>query len=196
MVNRPKDKGTSAETEVVKYLRVNGWPRAERRALTGSMDKGDVANVWGLAIEVKYANAGMKVGPWLVETGIERIHAGADHGILVVKPRGLGARRVGSWYALMNHADFELLRHKAMPFGVTHPVKIRNGPATYFTAGTLHGQLSAGLAPGLLDEDEILALLLRPRGAMEDQGSWYRVMCLDHMVRLLHAAGYEDWDGR
>lgn len=196
MVNRPKDKGTSAETAVVQYLRVNGWPRAERRALTGSMDKGDIANVWGLAIEVKYANAGMKIGPWLVETGIERINAGADHGILVVKPRGLGARRVGSWYAIMSHSDFTLLQHKAMPHGMQPLVEVRDGPATYFTAATLHAQLAAGLAPMLLAGKEVLALLLRPRGGMDSQDSWYRVMCLDHMIRLLHAAGYEDWDER
>lgn len=195
MVNRPKAKGTSAETAVVEYLRVNGWPRAERRALTGSMDKGDVANVWGLAIEVKYANAGMKVGPWLVETGIERINAGADHGVLVIKPKGLGARRVGSWYAVMSHSDFALLQRKAEPFGATAVVRVREGPATYFTASTLHHQLEVGLAAGL-DDGEVLALLLRPRGGKDNLDSWYRVMCLDHMIRLLHAAGYEDWDGR
>jgi hypothetical protein len=196
MVNRPKAKGTSAETAVVEYLRINGWPRAERRALTGSLDKGDIANVWGLAIEVKYANAGMKVGPWLVETGVERINAGADHGILVVKPRGLGARRVGSWYAIMSHCDFELLCRKAMPVGLQATLRVRDGPVTHFTAATLTNQLGAGLAAGMLQDDEILALLLRPRGAMDNKDGWYRVMCLDHMIRLLHAAGYEDWDGR
>jgi hypothetical protein len=139
----------------------------------------------------------MKVGPWLVETGIERLHAGADHGILIVKPRGLGARRVGSWYAMMSHYDFDLLCSKAMPMGDLKPVvSVRHGPSTYFTAATLTAQLKIGLAPGLLSEHEILALLLRPRGAADSQDSWYRVMCLDHMIRLLHAAGYEDWDVR
>lgn len=62
MVNRPKDKGTWAETRVTEFLRDNGWPYAERRALAGVTDKGDITGCPGLVFEVKYANAGIRMG--------------------------------------------------------------------------------------------------------------------------------------
>lgn len=48
-------KGTSWETSIVRYLRDQGWPHAERRALRGSNDCGDVAGVPLVCIEAKSA---------------------------------------------------------------------------------------------------------------------------------------------
>jgi Holliday junction resolvase len=53
-VSKSKDKGTAAEREVVRYLQT-WWPAAERRALSGNKDKGDVAGIPGVCIEIKAA---------------------------------------------------------------------------------------------------------------------------------------------
>jgi len=44
-------KGTAWETAIVGYLRGRGAPHAERRALNGSNDRGDIAGIPGLVIE-------------------------------------------------------------------------------------------------------------------------------------------------
>jgi hypothetical protein len=48
-MTRSKDKGTAAESLVVKYLQSTYWPHAERRALSGGLDKGDITGTPGLA---------------------------------------------------------------------------------------------------------------------------------------------------
>ncbi len=193
---RPRDKGTIAETAVVGFLRDNGWPYAERRALHGAMDKGDVTGIPGLAMEVKWANAGMKIGPWLTETGIERLNAAAEHGVLVVKPLGLGVTRVESWYAVMVQEDF--LRLKTLvdaallvSFHTNGPLApiVLDGPVTHYTAATLRWSLNV-TALGKLAPAEVLVLTLRPPGTKDRPDAWYRVTTLGQMVRLLHAAGY------
>jgi hypothetical protein len=108
-VNRSKAKGTAAETAVVGYLR-QWFPRAERRALHGAQDRGDIAGVPRAAVEVK---AGVKpsFGAWLAEAERERIAAGAMFGAVVHKPRGVGGTRVADWHVVMTLATFaQLLR--------------------------------------------------------------------------------------
>jgi hypothetical protein len=189
MVNRSKQKGTSTETLVVNYLRENGWPFAERRALAGSLDKGDVSGMPGIAVEVKYGNGTLKIGPWLTETGIERLNAGADHGVLVVKPFGMGERSVGSFYAVMVSGDFDRLVAQAA--AASWPIFVVNGQPWPYSARTLKqefaGSGSLNLAPR-----EVFALALKPPGAKDSPERWYRVMTLHHMTRLLRAAGYGD----
>jgi hypothetical protein len=87
MVNKPKIKGTAAEGLVVRVLR---WlfPYAERRALAGVNDKGDVSGtpfVW----EVK-AVRNLSLPGALRETEVERVNAGAAYGFLVIKLNGYG----------------------------------------------------------------------------------------------------------
>lgn len=48
MTNRPKAIGTAAETAVVRYLAAHGFPAAERRALHGATDLGDITGTPGL----------------------------------------------------------------------------------------------------------------------------------------------------
>lgn len=201
MVNRPRAKGTVAESAVVTYLRDNGWPHAERRSLNGALDRGDVTGIPGLAMEVKWANAGMKIGPWLTETGIERLNAGADHGILVVKPLGMGVVNVASWYAVMVQEDFTKLKSLVdnavyQQFHLNQVVGpfIVDGPETHYTAATLRWSLNT-VARSKLAPAEVLVLTLRPPGTKDKPEAWYRVTTLDQMVRLLHAAGYGDPDG-
>jgi Holliday junction resolvase len=80
---KSKAKGTTAEREVVRYLQ-NWWPAAERRALSGNKDKGDVAGIPGVVVEVKAA-ATQNIPAWKRETLKEMENAGAARCMLVVK---------------------------------------------------------------------------------------------------------------
>jgi Holliday junction resolvase len=80
---KSKAKGTTAEREVVRYLQ-NWWPAAERRALSGNKDKGDVAGIPGVVVEVKAAKT-LQLAAWQRETLVERENAGVDLCVLVVK---------------------------------------------------------------------------------------------------------------
>ncbi len=53
MANPSKQKGTAAETAVVLWLIANGFPYATRTPLAGSNDRGDIAGIPGLVVEVK-----------------------------------------------------------------------------------------------------------------------------------------------
>src|SRR5690606_4660297 len=50
---KPRDTGTRAETAVVRYRRDHGWPHAERRALRGNQDAGDITGTPGVCWSVK-----------------------------------------------------------------------------------------------------------------------------------------------
>lgn len=99
-----KAKGTAAETAVATYLNTWGW-LAERRALSGAVDKGDIAGLPGVVVEVK-AGARLCIPQWLAETETERVNADASVGLLVVKPKGVGYTKVGQWWTIqpLSHA--------------------------------------------------------------------------------------------
>ncbi|OEJ24306.1 hypothetical protein AS594_07185 [Streptomyces agglomeratus] len=94
MSTKSKAKGTKAESEVVKYLQ-EWWPAAERRALSGNKDKGDVAGIPKVVIEVKAA-ATQLLTAWCRETWTEMENAGATTCVLVVKRP---YKSVGQWDA-------------------------------------------------------------------------------------------------
>lgn len=190
MVNRPRAKGTLAETAVVDFLRGHGWPQAERRALNGAVDRGDITGTPGVVWEVKYAGTVMKIGPWLQETHTERLNAVAAYGVLVVKPSGLGVTKVGSWYAVMTDGDFGRLMSQASQLAWGHLI-LRDQAPMHYTAATLRYQLNRATTVNLLP-GELVALLLRPPKTKERPEAWYRVMTLEHMTYLLRAAGYGD----
>ena len=85
MVNRPKIAGTRFETDVCNYLREHGFPLAERRALSGGLDKGDIVNAVH-TYECK-ATKSIDLAAGLKETEIERTNAGTEFGFLIVKRR-------------------------------------------------------------------------------------------------------------
>lgn len=106
-MNKSKATGTTFESQVVAYLRDNGFPQAERRALAGSTDLGDVTGCPGLVIECKGGKAAEnasdgQVDAWLLETDRERANAGADIGVLVMKRKAIGAGNAGRWWAVMD----------------------------------------------------------------------------------------------
>lgn len=111
-MSRSKDKGTWAETKTVEYLQANGFPTAERRALAGTNDLGDILTGPGLVWEVKN-HARYAIPAWMTETETERINANADFGILVVKPVGVGEKRVGDWWCVLTLSQLTLLLREA-----------------------------------------------------------------------------------
>lgn len=110
-MSKAKQKGTLAETAVVELLK-QVWPTAERRALSGINDKGDVAGINQIAIEVKNQKS-YKISEWLKETKQEQLNAKADYGVLVIKPNGVGVSRVQDWWAVIPLSDLITLLQKA-----------------------------------------------------------------------------------
>lgn len=105
-MSRSKDKGTKAETGVVGAVRRLVYPHAERRALHGSTDLGDITGTPGVCWEVKGGEAAWNasdglIDRWLVETELERRNAGADIGILVVQRRGISPANAHRWPAYL-----------------------------------------------------------------------------------------------
>ena len=116
MSNPSKAKGTSAEVAVLKYVRAHGYPWAERLALTGAHDQGDISLLPGrlVVVEVKAHATGATGQPteslltqWMAQTAAERVNAGADHGVLVVKRKG--TTDVGRWWAYVTAGAFASL---------------------------------------------------------------------------------------
>jgi len=115
MVNRPKAIGTAAETAVVRAARTNGFGTAERRALAGAADRGDILLCPGAILEVKGGDAArhasdLDIDRWLNETDTERRHADADIALLVVQRRGVGAPNAHRWWAWIRLGNLEQLR--------------------------------------------------------------------------------------
>ena len=96
MTNKSKQKGTAFESAIVAYLK-EWWPNVERRALSGNLDRGDIAGIDGVVIEAKNAQK-MDLSGWSNETAAEVVNAAADLGILVVKRR---MKPVSEAYAIM-----------------------------------------------------------------------------------------------
>ena len=87
MSNRNKATGVRWENAVVELFRTSGWPIAERRALHGANDKGDVVGVPLVVAECKAAKT-LRLGEWLAECDAEIVNADADTGAVWVKRHG------------------------------------------------------------------------------------------------------------
>lgn len=90
-------KGTRAESLLVDYLRSRGWRYAERRALNGAKDRGDVAGIPGVVIEVKSA-ARVELAEWVKEARVEALNDNAPVWFVVAKANGKGQAK--DWYAI------------------------------------------------------------------------------------------------
>jgi hypothetical protein len=97
-VNKSKIKGTSAETAVVNWLVSKGRKHVERRALAGLLDRGDIAGIPSVVIEVKNCKA-ISLSAWLKELEVEMINDKAETGVVIHKKSG--TQDVGKWYATM-----------------------------------------------------------------------------------------------
>lgn len=96
-----KAKGRETENQAVEWLRAQGWTEAERRRLQGVLDKGDIAGVPGMCIEVKSA-ATWKPVQWLRETTVETANAGEPIGFCMARPKG--GTNVDDWVIMMTPA--------------------------------------------------------------------------------------------
>jgi hypothetical protein len=112
-VNKPKAIGTRAETAVARYLQANGFPHAERRALRGRQDAGDITGTPGVCWEVKGGELARNasdtlVAEWLKDTERERIAADEQTGVLVLQRRQVGPANAGRWWAVLT---VDAIRH-------------------------------------------------------------------------------------
>lgn len=105
-----KARGTAHETAIVNYLKVNGFPLTERRALSGNKDRGDIAGVMpGLVIEAKSQNR-ISLAEWVDEAEVEGRNDGADLAVVWAKRKGKGS--VGDGYVVMTGRQFVDLLHR------------------------------------------------------------------------------------
>jgi len=163
---RPRAIGTDAERAVVRYLQATGWPAAERRALRGRQDAGDITGTPGICWEVKGGDQARRasdrdVAQWLAEAERERQAADADVAVLVLQRAGVGAPRAGRWWAIV-------------PLWA----------ATYLQAMTDR----ADGAPAYTGGADLYAI-----GASDPRTPWMRAparLLLADAVALLRAAGY------
>ncbi len=95
-MSKSKQKGTAAETAVVKYFKENGFPKVERRALQGSLDKGDISGIQDVCLEIKDHRT-MNLSGWVKELEVEMQNSQALTGAVIHKKRG--TLDVGEWYA-------------------------------------------------------------------------------------------------
>jgi len=103
-MNKPRAIGTYAETAVVRVARSCGFPWADRFALHGRRDVGDVTLCPGLIVEVKGGEMAkhatdLDIENWLDETARERDNANALVAFLVVQRPRVGAQNASRWWA-------------------------------------------------------------------------------------------------
>jgi hypothetical protein len=118
-----RDKGARAELAVVKWLRDNGWPGAERAIATGHRsrvreraDLGDITGTPGIAWQI--TDRGDLDQPAvfarrLAETEAQKQAAGAEFGFLVQRRRG--ASDAGRWWVHVAAVDMPGLLPKDRP---------------------------------------------------------------------------------
>jgi hypothetical protein len=109
-VSKSKQKGTSAETAVVNWLKTKGRKHVERRSLSGAADRGDIAGIPGVVLEVKN-HARMELAEWIKELEVEMKNDKAVTGVVIHKRKGKGD--VGEWYATMPVSIWYQLLHEA-----------------------------------------------------------------------------------
>lgn len=106
-----KRKGTAWESLIVAYLQGAGFPNVERRALTGSQDKGDVAGL-PLVIEAKNCRT-TELAAWVDEASAEAKNAGVPVGVVWHHRRGRSSP--GDGFVTMRGEDFVTLLLGASP---------------------------------------------------------------------------------
>lgn len=143
MVNKSKSVGTKAESAVVRAAQTRGFFGAERRALRGRSDVGDVLLCPGVVVQVKGGDMARKasdalVSKWLEQTEQQRINAGAEHAFLVVQRAGVGPRNAHRWHACWTAGEWARL--------LGHEVPVALAGATIRTS--LESSLAALVANG------------------------------------------------
>lgn len=104
-----KQKGTAFETFVLPAFRTY-YPQAERRAMQGANDKGDLLlpGEDRFIVECKNVRA-MNLAGWLKEAHVEAFNAGVRAGVVVHKRRG--STDPLDQYVTLDLGDFLWLAH-------------------------------------------------------------------------------------
>jgi len=194
MVNKSKIKGTAAESAVVSFLRTRGFPHAERLALQGALDRGDITGIPGICVEVKNESEYTLAG-WLKELRAEVENSKADFGFVAAKPKAVGFTRVGQWYAIMNHGSWRTL------LALVDPERV--GVLSVWTHDMRPGFINRELASNVkLAQAQAKdascthsCVRIAPKG-VEDPSMYYVVTTLEQMSDLLVRAGYGRRDDR
>lgn len=114
-MSKSKSIGTRFESALVSWLHAQGETGAERLALHGSADEGDVGNfrISGLpaVAECKCHKRWSKADleRWQAETRAERRARGAIVGVLVVHKANCGEARFGQNHAYVTFRDLQLM---------------------------------------------------------------------------------------
>lgn len=111
MTNRNKAKGSAAEASVVQYLQAMGFAQAERRLAGSATDRGDIAGLPGVVIEVKNC-ARQELAAWVGEAEVERDNDNANLGVVWHKLRGKG--HPADWFVTMSGEQFVFLLREFM----------------------------------------------------------------------------------
>lgn len=178
MVNPSKIKGTKAETAFVAWLR-NWFPYAERRALRGEKDCGDVTGIPGLVFEVK-DHSTWHLASWLRETEQERVNANAEYGLLVMKPPGVGYTRVNQWAVAVYQNDPIEVVSTGLETDIFDSVLVISG-----------NKVSEVRRDWVRNPHERL-VVVQARGS--EQGNWYCLMTAGALIGVLRRRGYLDED--
>lgn len=109
-MSKSRAKGTAAETAVVNWLKTHGFPYTERRAGNGTHDRGDIAGIPGVVLEVKNCRRD-ELPAWVDEATLEAANVDRDRtksgapliaptlGVVIHKRVGKGDP--GAWFATM-----------------------------------------------------------------------------------------------
>ncbi len=109
MVNPSRAKGTRVESLIVDHLITNGFPHAERRALHGNTDRGDITGTPGIAWELK-ATKQLELAGFLAEAETARQNTNSEHACVVWKRRQQPAARAA---VILTLDDYLTLLRKA-----------------------------------------------------------------------------------
>jgi hypothetical protein len=111
MTSAAKRMGSKAEREVVVFLRSAGFPHAERRIAGARLDRGDIAGIPAVAIEVK-DHGRTELAAWVDEARAEAGNADARWPVVWHKRRGRGS--AGDWFVTMDGATFAAMLAEAL----------------------------------------------------------------------------------
>lgn len=111
MMSASKTKGTAWETAIVNYLRNHGAPHAERRALSGAKDKGDIIGIPSVVIEAKNA-ARQDWSTWIDEAQTEAANV-APGTLAIVWAKRRGRSSPGHGYVMLTGAQLVQLLTEA-----------------------------------------------------------------------------------
>lgn len=102
MANPPRVKGTRAESAAARWLTGLTGVEFRRNPLAGNADKGDVRGdgIDWLVVEVKNTKIPSPKA-WARELAAEMRNAGAEHGVILWSPPGVGMNSVDDWVALI-----------------------------------------------------------------------------------------------